>query len=60
MCVARNIASVSPTFKCADHYEAMLAFDTMARALQDGLLGMEYQCEPNKVQIGWREVSTGR
>jgi hypothetical protein len=37
----------------------VLAFDTMAEALQDGFLGVEYRCEPNKVQIGWREVSTG-
>jgi hypothetical protein len=46
-------------FKYADHYDAMLAFDTMAQALQDGMLGIEYRCEPNKLQIGWREVKTG-
>ena len=46
-------------FKYDTHYAAMLALDTMVQALQDGLLGIEYQCEPNQVQIGWREVSTG-
>jgi hypothetical protein len=40
------------TFKYDNHYAAMLALDTMVQALQDGLLGIEYQCEPNKVQIG--------
>jgi hypothetical protein len=30
----------------------VLAFDTMAEALQAGFLGIEYRCEPNKVQIG--------
>jgi len=39
-------------FKYDNHYAAMLALDTMVQALQDGFLGVEYRCEPNKVQIG--------
>ena len=32
--------------------QARAALDTMVQALQDGFLGVEYRCEPNKVQIG--------
>jgi hypothetical protein len=45
-------AEIVLAFKYDNHYEAMLALDTMVQALQDGFLGVEYRCEPNKVQIG--------
>ena len=52
-------AEIVLAFKYDNHYAAMLALDTMVQALHDGYLGVEYRCQPNKVQVGWREVSTG-